>query len=385
MDRRRFLVGMAGGGLAAIVGRSAFALDLAAAISVAPWREARAIGARDGDPRLFVVSHAILAPNPHNRQPWIVELSRGREMVLWCDLDRRLPETDPFDRQIVIGLGAFTELASLAASQIGLRLEVIPFPDGEPRPRLDRRPIAHLRLIAKEQPEHDPLFAAIGARRSTKRPFDVSRPVPADAAARLASLSNEATTVATVTGPAEVERLRALTWAAWLTEFETSRTWMESVDLMRFGQAEIDANPDGISIGGPGLEPLVANGTLSRTAFADPRSAANRVGRERYQAMLAATPAYLTVTAAQNSRAGELETGRAYARANLLATTLGLALQPVSQALQEYPEMAGHRAELDRLLGVAPGRRLHMLARLGYGPPVPETPRWAAETRLRTG
>jgi hypothetical protein len=384
VNRRTFLIGVGGIGIAAVSGRSAYALDQTSLASLEPWRAARTADV-GSDPRLFVLRHAILAPNPHNRQPWIVELTGTGGMTLWCDLDRRLPETDPFDRQIVIGLGAFTELASLAATQLGFRLAVVPFPAGEPTPRLDRRPIATLTLVRAEGAQPDPLFAAIESRRSTKRPFDLDRPVPADAAARFAALSTEGVEVATVTNPARVASLRALTWAAWLTEFETARTWMESVRLMRLGQAEIEANPDGISIGGPGLEPLVANGTLSREAFADSKSPANKVGRDRYAEMLAATPAYLTVAASRHDRAGQFEAGRTYARANLLANALGLAMQPVSQALQEFPEMAQHKAELERTLGIAHGSRLHMLARLGYGPSVPETPRWAAETRLRTG
>lgn len=382
MNRRSFLIGGAGVGVVCVTGASAFALSPSSAVSLRPWSEA---GTAAADPRMFVVEHAILAPNAHNRQPWIVELTGADGMTLFCDLDRRLPETDPLDRQIVIGLGAFTELASVAASRLGMRLDVVPFPEGEPSPRLDRRPIAHLRLVPEQGLGADPLFDAIKTRRSTKRPFDMGRSVPPDVAARLAALSTGAVAVATVTDGSAVEQLRTLTWAAWLTEFETNRTWRESVDLMRFGQAEIEAHPDGISIGGPGLEPLVADGTLSRKAFADPTSMANKVGRDRYQAMLAATPAYLTISTPRDDRVAELESGRAYARANVLATSLGLALHPVSQALQEFPEMAAHKARVEAALGIAAPGRVHMLARLGYGPAVPETPRWAARTRLRTG
>ena len=382
MQRRSFLLTAAGGGLALAVGPAPFGLAPADASPVTPWSEA---GRHTADPRVFVVEHAILAPNPHNRQPWIVELTGDGGMTLFCDLDRRLPETDPGDRQIVIGLGAFIELASLAATERGRRLEVTPFPEGEPAPRLDRRPIASMRLVSAQGAPPDPLFAAIKARRSTKRPFDVSRPVPAEASARLAALARGGVSVAAVTEPALVERLKGLTWAAWLTEFETARTWRESVELMRFGQAAIAAEPDGISIGGPGLEPLVVEGTLSRQAFSDPASTANKVGRDRYQTMLGATASYLTVASATDGRADQIEAGRVYARANLLATTLGLALHPVSQALQEFAEMAPHQAAVEAALGIEAPRRLHMLARLGYAPAAPATPRWAASTRLRNG
>ncbi|MFN8982898.1 MAG: twin-arginine translocation pathway signal protein, partial [Alphaproteobacteria bacterium] len=60
---------------------------------------------RHADPRIRAAGHAIRAPNPHNLQPWLVQLAGADRVLLRCDLERRLPATDPFDRQIVIGLG----------------------------------------------------------------------------------------------------------------------------------------------------------------------------------------------------------------------------------------------------------------------------------------
>ena len=39
--------------------------------ATAPWREP---GAGERDPRRWALAHAILAPNPHNRQPWLIDL-----------------------------------------------------------------------------------------------------------------------------------------------------------------------------------------------------------------------------------------------------------------------------------------------------------------------
>lgn len=70
----------------------------------APWSSA---GKSFGDPRIDALAYAILVPNPHNRQPWKVALEDDLALSLYCDLERRLPVTDPFDRQITIGLGCF--------------------------------------------------------------------------------------------------------------------------------------------------------------------------------------------------------------------------------------------------------------------------------------
>lgn len=381
MNRRLFLLSTGAAGLVAATGATAFALTRTPTAALLPWSEA---GASRADPRRFVIEHAILAPNPHNRQPWIVELTGPATMTLYCDLDRRLPQTDPFDRQIVIGLACFCELASIAATAIGHRLDVAPFPEGEPRPRLDRRPVAHLTLVPDTAARPDPLFDQVLARRSTKRPYDMARPVPAEASTRLTALSSPSVAVSSVSDSGLTSSLRGLTWEAWVVESLNKLTHQESVDLMRIGRREIEANPDGISLGGPFLEGLSLLGQLSREQLADPASSAFRQGRDMYRSMLAATPAYLTVVAADQSRRGEFDAGRAYLRANLTATSLGLSMQPVSQALQEFPAMDALRAKLDGLLGVESPKRLHMLARLGYGPAVPQTPRWRAATRTRT-
>ena len=115
----------------------------------ASWR---APGAGETDPRRFALAHAILAPNPHNTQPWLVELRGADEMLLYCDLERRLPFTDPLDRQITMGCGAFLELYRIAAAQQGRVAQIVPFPDGAPEARLDARPLAQVRFnaVAKE-------------------------------------------------------------------------------------------------------------------------------------------------------------------------------------------------------------------------------------------
>jgi hypothetical protein len=91
------------------------------------WKTA---GSQYADPMRNALSYALLAPNPHNRQPWVVDLKSDTEAVLTCDLQRLLPATDPFSRQIVIGLGCFLELFTLAAAHGGHRAQIGPAAPG---------------------------------------------------------------------------------------------------------------------------------------------------------------------------------------------------------------------------------------------------------------
>ena len=69
---------------------------------------------------------------------------------------------------------------------------------------------------------------------------------------------------------------------------------------------------------------------------------------------------------------------------NLQAARDGLSMHPVSQALQEFPEMAKVREEVSRRLSLADGETLQMLARLGYAAPAMPAARWPLESRIRT-
>ena len=69
-------------------------------------------------------------------------------------------------------------------------------------------------------------------------------------------------------------------------------------------------------------------------------------------------------------------------RLDLTAAANGVAIHPVSQTLQEYPEMAGPYARAHELMAPE-GHTVQMLGRLGYyGRNIPKSPRWALEERL---
>ena len=291
------------------------------------------------DPRLQALSYAILAPNPHNRQPWLAELRGEHELVLYCDLDRTLPETDPDGRQIVIGLGCFLELLRLAASEQGQITEIDTFPEGSAPDRLTATPITRVTFRQDQGARLDPLFKQVLKRRYNKEPFDLRKPGASSDLRVLNKAARIYSGVASTNDPARVATLRDLTWWAMETELRTPRANLESVGLMRIGKAEIEANPDGTDLGGSFLETLSLLGGLTREALADPNSTAFLQGLDLLRGLTGTAMVHIWVVTEDNSRNAQLTAGRTRLRVNLKATELGLSLQPLSQALEKYREV----------------------------------------------
>ncbi|HEX2543126.1 MAG TPA: twin-arginine translocation pathway signal protein [Caldimonas sp.] len=350
---------------------------------------------QETDLRRWALGYAILAPNSHNRQPWVADLREADSIVLRVDRERLLPQTDPHHRQIVVSQGTFLEALVLALQERGLAPQVQLFPDGEFGPRsIDDRPVARVtwRPSATAAPR-DALFAQLLRRHTAKVDYDTARAVdPATLPALASTLVDPAVRFGGTVDPAQLEALRTICWESAQVELQTPRTVMESIRLTRVGPAEIDRHRDGISING--LMPRLASavGAFRRDQPPAPGSTAYKTMISRFEGhsrtamgfVWLSTPA-ASGDAAAGPRAGEVRAGRAYMRLQLKATELGLQVHPMSQALQEFAEMKPHYDRLHTLLVGKPAsdEPLQMFCRIGYAAAQPHTPRRGVEAVVR--
>lgn len=376
LSRRKTLALLGGGTLLAAAGAFAYDVSRPLGRALEPWQ----IAGRYDDMRLNAFSWAILAPNPHNRQPWVLELKGTDQAILTVDQAKLLPHTDPFSRQITIGLGCFVELARMAALQDGFDMRTELFPAGSDAAALDGRPVA-ICTFEKTDAAPDPLFAHVLARRSLKEPYDTARTVPQSAMDAMASSTGAGTTFGGTIDPEDITELRALSTEALMIEIETPRTFKESVDVFRIGRREVDANPDGIDFTGPLFETMSRFGLFTRASTLDTSSAAYQQGITAVTDNTETAMGHIWLTTPGNARREQIAAGADWLRVNLAATGLGLAMQPLSQALQEYPEMAALYKRIHERL--APdGGTLQMFARIGYGPEVDPSPRWPVDAKV---
>ena len=338
------------------------------------------------DVRRWILAHAILAPHSHNLQSWLVDLSVPDEITLFIDRSRLLPETDPFSRQMMMSQGTFLELLDLAAKQKGLRAEIALFPQGVFAPTtVDARPTARIRLVPDAAVKPDPLWAHIFLRRTNREAYEARDPA-ADALQTItASTAGQAVRTGFVgrSQPDLLQQHRRIAMEAWRIELVTPRTVMESIKVLRVGPTEIARHRDGISLNDPMVRALAAVGLFDRSKAPTPDDTSTTTQIKDFNTNMAATPAFFWMVTEGNDRATQINAGRAYVRAQLAATAVGLSMQPLSQALQEYPEQAGPYAEIHQLLGApAPRFTVQMWTRLGYAPVIEPSPRRGLDAHI---
>lgn len=383
MRTRRAILKTAGGAVVVFgAGAAAWSLTRAPETARAPWSKA---GTSFGDIRLDCLSYAILAPNPHNMQPWRVRLDGVDALTVFCDPARLLPETDPPNRQITIGFGCFLELLRQAARARGVRIETAPFPEGEPQPALDARPVATVKFPPPTEEAGDPLFAAALTRRTNRARYEARAVSESALAEIIAAAAGAEGLVAGATGEAaRVDALKALAADAWSIEWGLARTRRESIAVTRIGKRAIDAAPFGLAINGPVPDAAALAGFFTREGMDVEGSPAYRQTLDFYLKAVAATPAFLWISTAANARADQLAAGAAFIRMQQRASLLGVAVHPVSQALQEFREMAPAYDRAHEMLAHQEGATVQMLARLGHAPPPPPAPREPLEAKLIT-
>ena len=253
---------------------------------------------------------------------------------------------------------------------------------GEPQPLLDGRPIAKVKLVEDASIRPDPLFSTVLDRRTNRLEFDTSRPVAPGILSELHAATVDGVDVFTSADETLVDELRKLTVHAWSVEWSTARTRRESIEVTHIGKSAVDAKPYGLAFDDRLSSTFHKVGLMSLESLDDPESAAYREAFAFYEVACRSAMAFVWSTTATNTRRAQIETGRAWVRTQLAANALGLSFHPLSQALQEFPEMATHYKRAHELLSSNAGDTVQMLARLGYAPSVGPAPRQALESRL---
>ncbi len=339
-----------------------------------PLENALARGLRNR-PILVALNAGITAPNPHNTQAWKFRLvgDAGDVALLYVDESRLLPVTDPTHRQIHIGQGCLLETTALAASRLGYACRIDLFPEGRYRvpQSIGRQPVARIQLIRAPSLRPDPLSEAIAARH-TVRAADVGPRRARDERESVITLARPAgSRVEPVLGMGALRAHLDRHFAGFEREVITQRTAEESRQWFRIGEREIFSKRDGISLRDNGIDGFERWLLESLFLSTEPEVYFDKANTSRflarYRENLNTARAGVIVITPANRPVDWVQSGRDYVRLQLAATRMGFVSRPMSQLLQEFPEMSDLADEFSQFIGVAAPAKIQMCMFLGRG------------------
>ncbi|WP_205684925.1 Acg family FMN-binding oxidoreductase [Poseidonibacter lekithochrous] len=325
------------------------------------------------DIRIKVLSYGILAANPHNTQAWLIDLKEDQSIDLYVDKTRVLPQTDPFYRQIHIAQGTFLENLSISASYFGYKAQIDYFPNGEySNETLEEKAIANIKLIKDNSIKKDKLFDFILLRHTNKRKY---QNLKIDEK-RIAILKNELSKVLDndsslkiTSDKKKIQKLSEIVIEAMRIENQDKQRDLETIKMFRFNDSEVNQYRDGFGFaqnGKSGITKfLLENFFVSREdAQKNPHTFANE-GLKITKDQALSTNTYAWLSTKGNSRLEQVKIGRVYAKLNLITTSLGLAIHPMSQVLQEYKDMNKQQAEFLKETNTKENHTVQMFFRIG--------------------
>ncbi len=163
---------------------------------------------KHGRAALHLARAASLAPSPHNSQPWFfAEEGHDHGFQVRLDGGRRMPLTDPFEREAVIACGAALFNVRVAVRQLGFRpvVELLPAPgDSDHLARVGFA--AHLPSTPEEE-----LLARAMPNRHTHRGRFAAAPLSAELLAELHEQARaEGATLQVVDDPEQLDLVAEL-------------------------------------------------------------------------------------------------------------------------------------------------------------------------------
>jgi hypothetical protein len=305
------------------------------------------------DVRDRLLQAAVAAPSVHNTQPWGFRF-RGWVIEVHRDRDRELPAEDPDRRMLYLSLGAAVFNLRVAAALCGYGTDT--------RSVLDRAQpdlVAEVELVIPG-PEIQSLSALapyVPRRRTNRQPYSDRRVSPEvrkllELAARL-----EGGVLDWAEAPAR---------RRWLQLASSDADALDDQDAARTAERRrwVGGVRAGDGVPSSALGPRGERGTAPvRDLAATPADESRTVTTFEPEPQLA------VLSTRHDGRPEWLRAGQAMERVLLEATAQGLSTSLLNQAL-EHDEL---RWLINDPLG--PWYRPQVIIRVGYGPPVPATPR----------
>ena len=316
-----------------------------------PWSKSYATN--EADPRVRLIASGLLAASNHNMQPWKVKLDAGDPMAfyLYADSTRMTKEVDPNARQMMISQGTFLEYVAVAGQKTGWKVDITLFPLGEYdeanlAASMATKPVAKVLLSAASTPTdattNSALYDAIFLPDTNRSAYETTplTPVQADTLAALPCPGGVA--IKLYQTEQDLKQIGDYAMQSATIEAGVERIMGESGAIFRANEYQKNQFRYGYSVEGQGTSGFmkhILQGLVTLFPGMNSGSAATKTFISATQTSVDNTPAYAMIVTNGNSRTQQVESGMLYSKLVLTGHTLGLAMQPLSQVLEEYPEM----------------------------------------------
>lgn len=325
------------------------------------------------DPRITLSSYGLLAANGHNMQPWKILLDKADKNVfyLYADSDRLTKEVDPYSRQMMVTQGTFLEYVAIGGEKEGYDTKIDLFPEGDYEEEnlsdsLKKLPVAKITLT-KSNPSNNPLFDTMFLADTNRSAYEKTS-LTEEEVSQLNGINTDPSLSLQIYKDEEnLNNLGRIAMEGLTVEAGVDRVMEESNVIFRANEKEKNKYRYGFSVEGQGTEGIMKylmQGLVTLFPSFNQGSAASDLYIKSGKTSVDNTPAYIIIKSKDNSRSSQVKSGMLYSRLIAKAHTLGLVTQPLSQALEEYPEMSEVYKEIHKDYGTN-GATIQMLVRIG--------------------
>ncbi|HEU4521587.1 MAG TPA: hypothetical protein VFT12_06270 [Thermoanaerobaculia bacterium] len=318
---------------------------------ITPWQidesDFYEIEAREEQLR-FLLRYAVLAPSGHNTQPWTFRIADG-SVEVFADFTRRVPASDPADRELLMSIGAAIANLRIAAAHFGYETTVMYQPRSE-----ESLPIASIAFRETCAPDKvlARLFPAITKRHTNRQPFE-ERTIDDTALSVVCDFIDEHNTTMAFVVPHDRSRVAQLVDAGDRILLSRDSYRDELASWIRPNESSATDGICADTFGIPGPLSALAPWMIRRLDSPDLHASRNRD--------LAENAAGLIVVSADDDATALLQAGETLEQLLLLLTTLEIQYSFLNQPV-EVEEL---RKELWSMMRTPKPPQL--MIRIGYG------------------
>ncbi len=322
---------------------------------------------------------AILAPSPHNVQPWAIRIEDRSTATLFMDLQRVLPKEDVTGMFLVSTMGIFLETLAIVAAHENRRLSYVVSEDLREIPKRIRvadelLPIAKLRLN-DESNVHSEFDVGLVIRRATARMAYEAAPVPEKSLQRLAKIAAaQGATFGSTADPAAIRAIADVNIAAIFNDLNDTNYHDEIAPWLRCGERQEREHRDGLSSRCMSMSSLELS--IAKNAPGLLRLPGLSAGVASHYRRALATPCIGWLSGDFWEPMAALNSGRTLMRFWLSVTAEGLSLHPLGN-------LVTNRAAAKQIESITGATNVWIVFKLGYARNVPRSLRRPVADFLR--